>query len=60
MKPKLAAEKLRRNIAQYPTTTFAIDDDATREELTAFFISCRLKVVVAAGSPTNPSTWPPA
>jgi hypothetical protein len=35
MKPMLAAEDLRRNIAQYLTTTFAIVD-ATREQLAAF------------------------
>lgn len=42
MKPMLAAEDLRRNIAQYLTTTFAIVD-ATREELAAFSTVCRSK-----------------
>lgn len=37
MKPTLAADELRRNITQYLTTTFALDDDATRDALEQFF-----------------------
>jgi replicative superfamily II helicase len=37
MKPTLAADELRRNIIQYLTTTFALDDDATRDALERFF-----------------------
>ena len=37
MRPTLAAEELRRNITQYLTTTFALDDDTTRDALERFF-----------------------
>lgn len=37
MRPTLAAEELRRNITQYLTTTFALDDDVTRAALERFF-----------------------
>jgi ATP-dependent helicase YprA (DUF1998 family) len=36
MRPTLAAEELRQTITQYLTTTFALDDEPTREALDAF------------------------
>src|SRR6266545_3515593 len=36
MRPTLAAEELRRTITQYLTTTFALDDEPTRDALEAF------------------------
>jgi ATP-dependent helicase YprA (DUF1998 family) len=72
VRPTLAAEELRRTITQYLTTTFALDDESTRDALEAFlndpvagifrgpYLRIRTPFREAAGNWRRHLEWAPA